>query len=410
MRNEPPFNAPSESAAIEHGAMQEAMGIKSPRRDTAVDALRGFALFGIVLVNVPFFAYPIYEGPAITSLTDEVAFTALAALAIGKFFLIFSFLFGFGFATSLAADATAGRSSGPRFSRRLIGLLAFGLLHAVFFFVGDILMLYAALGVVLWFARGLRPRTLIGLSVAAYLIAAFAQAAALTAPPIDQGQTFARANAAYLGGFWDAVRFRLIEDAWIGQPFILVFNGPAALSMFLVGLGLAKAGVFPGRPLDRAKPALTWSLLALGLSATAASFIWFPVTYETPLEGAPVSVFAAAMVRSLAAPILAAGYGLLVIRAADKAAGHLGVQLLATAGQMTLTGYLLHSVLLSFVFGGWGLGLYGQVSPLLCLMIGVATYSALVGLFVLWRRRFRYGPDEWALRSWIDLKSKPFRV
>ncbi|NKB15913.1 MAG: DUF418 domain-containing protein [Sphingomonadales bacterium] len=77
---------------------------------------------------------------------------------------------------------------------------------------------------------------------------------------------------------------------------------------------------------------------------------------------------------------------------------------------MTLTGYLCHSVLLSFVFGGWGLALYGQMSPLQCLIIGLATYAVLVGLFVLWRRRFRYGPDEWALRSWVDLKLKPFRT
>jgi uncharacterized protein len=240
-------------------------GAPPPQRDRAVDALRGFALFGIILVNVPFFAYPIYEGPAITNPTDQVAYSALSALAIGKFFLIFSFLFGFGFATSIAADARAGRASGPRFARRLLGLLAFGLIHAVFFFVGDILMLYAALGVLLWLTRNLGPRTLIGLSIAAYIVAAFAQAAALTAVQIDQGETLARANVAYLGSFLDAVRFRLNEDIWIGQPFILVFNGPAALSMFLAGLGLAKSGRFPGRPLDRARPALGWSLLAIGL-------------------------------------------------------------------------------------------------------------------------------------------------
>jgi uncharacterized protein len=380
-----------------------------PPRDRAVDALRGFALFGIILVNVPFFAYPIYEGPAITSPADQVAYSALSALAIGKFFLIFSFLFGFGFATSIAADARAGRASGPRFARRLLGLLAFGMLHAVFFFVGDILMLYAVLGVLLWFARDLSSRALIGLSIAAYVIAAFAQAAVLTAAQIDQGETLARANAAYLGGFWDAVRFRLNEDIWIGQPFILVFNGPAALSMFLAGLGLAKSGRFPGCPPGRARPAHGWALLAAGLLASVLSFAWFPVTYQPPADGAPVTVFAAAMLRSLAAPVLAAGYGLLVMRAADRAPDHPAIGLLATAGQMTLTGYLLHSVLLSFVFGGWGLALYGQVSPLECFVIGVATYVMLVGLFVLWRGWFRYGPDEWALRSWIDLKLKPFR-
>lgn len=402
----PGYRAP---APAEEVTRQSSPTTAPPQRDRAVDALRGFALLGIILVNVPFFAYPIYEGPAITSLADQIAFSALSALAIGKFFLIFSFLFGFGFATAIGADTKAGRASGPRFARRLLGLLAFGMLHTVFFFIGDILMLYAALGILLWFARDLGPRTLIALSLAAYALAAFAQAAALTAVTIDQGDTLSRANAAYLGGFWDAVRFRLNEDIWIGQPFILVFNGPAALSMFLAGLGLAKSGRFPGRPLHRASPILGWSLLAAGLFASLASFIWFPVTYQPPADGAPVGVFLAAMVRSLAAPVLAAGYGLLIMRAADKAPNHPINTLLATAGQMTLTGYLFHSVLLSFIFGGWGLALYGQVSPLECLGIGVVTYAALVGLFILWRKWFRYGPDEWALRSWVDLKFKPFR-
>jgi uncharacterized protein len=380
-----------------------------PERDRAVDALRGFALFGIILVNVPFFAYPIYAGPPVTDWADRIAYSALSALAIGKFFLIFSFLFGFGFATSIAADARAGRASGPRFARRLAGLLLFGMLHAVFFFVGDILMLYAVLGVLLWSARDLAPRTLIGLAIAAYLVAAFAQAAALTAPLPEGAETLVRANAAYLGGFWDAVRFRLNEDIWIGQPFILIFNGPAALSMFLAGLGLAKSGHFPGRRGQRAEPALGWALVAGGLLAGVLSFIWFPVAYVPPADGVAIPVFLAAMIRSLAAPVLAAGYGMLILRAADAAPDHPVIRLMATAGQMTLTGYLLHSVLLGFVFGGWGLALYGQVSPLDCLGLGIATYAALVALFALWRRWFRYGPDEWALRSWIDLKIKPFR-
>jgi uncharacterized protein len=381
----------------------------APPRDTAVDALRGFALFGIILVNVPFFAYPIYEGPVIETLQDRLVFAALSALAIGKFFLIFSFLFGFGFATTIRADAKAGRASGPRFARRLAALAAFGLLHAVFFFVGDILMLYALLGILLWFARDLSPRTLLVLSALAYALAIFAQAAALTAPAIDEGEMLARANAAYLGGFWDAVRFRLTEDVWIGQPFILIFNGPAALSMFLAGLASAKSGFFPGTPGQRFSPTLAWALLACGLAGSFGSLLLFDVDSPIPAEGAPVGIFVAAMIRSLSAPVLSAGFGLLIILAADRSPRALWVTLLATAGQMTLTGYLLHSMILSFVFGGWGLALYGQVTPLHSLMIGTATYTGLVLLFLLWRRRFRYGPDEWAMRSWIDLTVKSFR-
>ncbi len=395
------------SAETQRNPLQQAV---SRRRDRSVDTLRGFALFGIIMVNVPFFAFPIVDGPAINDLGDRLVFSALWTLAIGKFFLIFSFLFGFGFAVSISADARAARASGPRFARRLFALLVFGAFHAVFFFIGDILMLYAALGVLLWFSRALRPRTLMALSLLAYLLAGFAQAAALTAPPFDEGDALARAITAYRAGFWEAVRFRLWEDLWVGQPFILVFNGPAALSMFLAGLALAKAGRFPGVAGRRASTAMAWLLLAVGITVTVVSLCYFGVDYQAPVEGAPVPVFLAALVRSFAAPLIAAGYGLLIIGAADRWPEAWAIKLMAVAGQMTLTGYLLHSVLLSFVFGGWGLALYGRVSPVDCLMIGVATYSMLILLFVMWRRWFRYGPDEWLLRSWIDLEAKPFRI
>jgi len=391
------------------GSRTEMIDDARHRRDRSVDALRGFALLGVILVNVPFFAFPIYEGPAILGPLDRWAFAALSAVAIGKFFLIFSFLFGFGFATAIAADQRKGRASGPRFARRLSGLLVFGLIHVVFLFIGDILILYAALGILLWLARGLGPRTLLVLSGLMSLMAVVAQAAALTATDFEGGDILSRANAAYLGGFWDAVRFRLSEDIWIGQPFILIFNGPAALSMFLAGLALAKSGAFPGAPGRRARPRLGWSLLGIGLAVSVASLGWVGPDCATPSAGAGAPEFLAAMARSAAAPLLSAGYGLVLIDAADRSPDAGWVRLLALAGQMTLTGYLLHSVSLAFMFGGWGLGLYGQVSAAQCIGIGVGVYLALVALFALWKRRFRYGPDEWLLRSWIDLERKPFR-
>lgn len=379
-------------------------------RDRSIDALRGFALFGVILVNVPFFASPIYAGPNIEGALDAWAFNALMVLAVGKFFLIFSFLFGFGFAASIAADRKNARTSGPRFTRRLTGLLLFGLLHAIFLFIGDILILYAMLGVLLWLARDLGPRTLLVLSGLTYLVAVGAQAAALTAPDLDGDGALARATEAYLGGFMEAVRFRLAEDLWIGQPFILIFNGPAALSMFLAGLALAKSAAFPGEPGQRSRPILGWVLLSIGFIVSVASLAWVGPDFEAPSTLATVSEFVAAMARSAAAPMLSAGYGLLLIAAADRSPNSFWVRTLAVAGQMTLTGYLLHSVILAFVFGGWGLGLFGQVGAAACIAIGMAVYGTLIALFSLWKRVFRYGPDEWLLRSWIDLRWKRFRV
>lgn len=378
----------------------------APGRDRGIDALRGFALFGVILVNAPFFAFPVAQGPAIATTADAVAFGALMLLGIGKFFLIFSFLFGFGFASAIAADRAAGRASGPRFARRLTGLLAFGALHASLFFIGDILMLYVLLGGALWLARGLAPRRLLALAAGIYLVAVFAQAFALTLPVPEVDPAIARAEAAYLGTFLDAARFRLAEDLWSGQAFILIFNGPAALAMFFAGLALARTGTFPGRAGRRGRGRWPWLLLAAGLGIGALSLAG--AEHGRWMTGAAAGL-PGALLHAAAAPLLAAGYGLLILRFADRAPGSAWVAALAAAGRMTLTGYLLHSIVLSAVFGGWGLGLWGGVGAAQCLAIGAVTCVLIVVLAALWQRGFRYGPDEWLLRAWIDLRVKPLR-
>jgi uncharacterized protein len=374
-------------------------------RSVQLDALRGLALFGIIIVNAPFFAGPL-NGLPMHGWLDAFAVWLTGAFFAGKFFLVFSFLFGFGFATLLLRGERDGSNLRGKFMRRLLGLFVFGALHACFLFFGDILMLYAALGVLLWLCRRWSKRRLlfaacvfyvvgVGLQTLA-LLAALEQTTAAPTPSIIPG-------AGYLGGFLDVAVARIAELP-ASLSFITAFNGLPALAMFLTGLALGKDGAFP--PSETALKRnqwRSWAALSCGAAISAAAMLG---TMSGPSGVAAISFAALAV----AAPVLS--FGLIGIGLAlFQLQAHSTVVLwLAKAGGSSLSGYILHSILLGGIFYGWGLGKYGAIGPAAVLAIAVATFLTVVVLLNLWRRFFRYGPDEWLLRSFVDLKWKPIRI
>ncbi|MGP9818626.1 DUF418 domain-containing protein, partial [Salinarimonas sp. NSM] len=218
-------------------------------RDRSIDALRGFALMGVIVVNAPIFAMPIDAGPALATPADRIAAWATLAFGAGKFFLIFSFLYGFGLSVALDRAARPGGSGAP-LRRRLVALLAIGVAHATLLFYGDILMLYALLGVALVALRDASPRRLAAMAAGSLALAVCAQAGIIalalgeTAPlgPIDR-----IAGVGYLGGLGETVAVRL-ADLPSALVFLLAFNGPAAFAMVLAGRLAARSGAFPPSP------------------------------------------------------------------------------------------------------------------------------------------------------------------
>lgn len=375
-------------------------------RSVALDALRGFALFGIILVNAPFFSQPLWAEPAIRGVADLLAFWFTQAFATGKFFLIFSFLFGFGFAAILARTEADGLSPRGRILRRLLGLFAFGALHAVFLFFGDILMLYALLGLPLWLCRAWPARRLLALSGVLMALSVLCQTVALLAavdparpapPPL--------AGAGYLGGFLDGAAQRVAELPET-LAFGLLFNGPAAMAMFLAGLALTRMGAMPPDPAALRRPARI--ALAIG-GIGSGTLMALALTADPDSSGGAAAWVVTAAFCALA-PVLSFGMAGTVLDLARRYRESHVVRLLATAGSATLTGYILHSVLLGAVFNGWGLGLYGTLGPAACLCIGALVFLAVAIAIGLWKRHFRYGPDEWLLRSFVDLKWTKMRL
>ena len=367
------------------------------RRSGFADALRGFALVGICVVNLPWLASSPPAPPQGPSVLDGAARLLVSVLFEAKFFVLFSFLFGFGFQRQLAR-VRSGAAAPASYARRLSGLFVLGALHAALLYVGDILVTYALLGAALWAVRDWPDARL--LTLARFGVLAAAAAFALLAWGGSGGvETAAAAEAAaarraYLGSFAEALAQRL-RDLPFAALIVLLFNWPLAFAAFCAGLVAGRRGLLedPAR-LERALPPVP--LLAagavLGNLASAAS-------YRLPGGWAPA---AAGALLAVGAPCLSALYALALARAWRVPRARAWMEAwLAPGGRMSLSNYLGQSVAANLVFAGWGLGLYGSLGPAALLPLALAIAAAGLAASSFWLGRFRAGPAERLLRAWV---------
>jgi uncharacterized protein len=375
-------------------------------RQALPDQLRGFALLGIIVVNMPFLAVSnigVWE-LELSNLSDKVVAFLIVALAQGKFYLLFAFLFGYSFTLILKSRSTKNVS---RYLRRLFGLALLGAGHAYLFFIGDILMSYALLGLVLLFFIGKSTRTvifasaftyMIGLALLALVFFETRQAESSTSGFISNPTAL---DQALRGSFLDSVigRANAIPEALLVQ---LVINCFPALSMFLLGLACGRVGLLsnPTKHIRLWRSCVIIGVL-VGLPAGIAS-AWLALVPEDP-NG--VYGIAGVVVGFALAPALSAGY----VGAIALLSHRRFMSYTEPAGRMSLTGYLGESILLAAIFCGWGLGLFGVLSLTQALLVALGVWIALELFAKQWLRYFAYGPFEWILRSWSNLEKVKFR-
>jgi uncharacterized protein len=380
----------------------------APRaREGFVDALRGFALLGIVVVNVPFLALSPegFTAASVAAPLDRAAAFVTVAFAQAKFYLLFAFLFGYSLSFLLDRDDAAQRS---RFRRRLLSLGLLGALHAVFAFVGDILLLYALIGTsLLWMVRW-RDAALLRFAVGLLLAwwALFGALAWAIGSDAMLGESTGGAGAASTpafgplgaalatGDFFDAAVARL--HAWPEAfGFIAIANGMAVWAMFAVGLVAGRRRCFADVDAHRTR----WRRLAAGgwllglppaLWSAAVSVGGDRLAAEDP------AALVAVVVGFATAPFLSAGYVASLVLLQHRWPDALAV--FQPAGRMSLTGYLGESIVLSLVFCGYGLALFGQVGAGTAMAIGFATWLALDLFSKAWLARFPQGPFERLLK------------
>jgi uncharacterized protein len=366
-------------------------------RNPEIYTVRGLALFGICVVNVPFLAQPLDALLIKPEGLDWIARIVVETLFQGKFFVLFSFLFGWGFAQQLRAAERAGVSGNVLFLRRLLALALIGVAHAALVFFGDILILYALLGLPLL----LLQRASVQLLMVVAGVALFFGAAALfvIATVVSELSTTAPSEVAiagYRSGFLDSLAQR-VRDWPFAFAFNALFNGPVAFAAFCVGLATARTGFFePGNAgylgLRKHVPVLLAFALPLNL------------LYSMSLNGNLGAGLPAALAFSslaFAGPALGAVYLFAAIEL-SRLGRFRGATI--AAGRMSLTCYVLEGILAGLLFNGYGLGLYGSVGAAACFGIAVVIYTLTHTLAAIWLRVFSQGPLE-ALLS--VLKGKP---
>jgi len=368
-------------------------------RDVLPDLLRGLALLGIVVVNAPYLGSSTigFSSEAVASGVDAAAAFLVIALAQGKFFLLFSFLFGYSLAYVLRDDRPDGRA---RFRRRLLVLAVFGLAHALLLFAGDILLTYAVLGVVLLrlarrpdrsVRRAARGVFLVGtllLTAGLGLQAAFPQEVAAVDP----------AAVAFDAGIADAPLGEAIALRAAVLPTVLgtvaLAQGPYALAAFLVGLLAARRRLLA----DPAAHASMWRRLTrIGLGVGLPLQLVAAVLQVGAIrDGVPSGTAASLglLLGFVTAPLLTAGYVGLI--AAGVARRPELMRWAWPAGRMSLTVYLGQSLLLVLVFGGLGIGpgLFGELGTAAVVSVGIATWAVLTALSAWWLRSHDRGPLE----------------
>ncbi|MFK2825837.1 DUF418 domain-containing protein [Bacillus sp. B190/17] len=370
--------------------------MKEEQRITALDSLRGLALLGIFIVNMisfhsPYLYYDPYEWWK--GAEDAWHYRWIDLFIQGSFYPLFAMMFGFGAAMQREHAIESGRSYTAAGIRRFAFLLLIGVIHAFFIWPGDILINYAVFGCLLLLFLRLSGKILIiigslllflpnvFLSILLVLMAAVDPTSALHWTDIGGIES---SIAAYSSGTFTEITKQRAAD-W------LLTNGPAAFWMqliaifphFLIGAGAQKLQVFKR---GQERPAVAFGVF-ISFFVTGIILKAMPHVLEPNLAYVYIQ-------DSVGGPLLAVSYAALVIWTSSLRGAGKFLKPFAAAGRMSLTNYLLQSIIGTLLFYHYGFDLYGQIKLSTGVWIAVAIFAGQVIFSELWLSKCKRGPVE----------------
>jgi uncharacterized protein len=397
--------------------------VEGSARIESLDVLRGFALLGILLMNIEGMVGPLAASrsgvdPSLSG-ADRAADTLVYLFVQGKFYPLFALLFGMGFATMLGRAGDAGAAFAPTYLRRALALLAIGLAHGLLLWSGDILLTYALLALPLLLFRDTPVRwlptwaILLMLLPCALLLGGGALGSAMQASPVagaeydaamaaQSAQMAAWSDAqrlAYASGSYGAAVAQRAADLGMMLGFLPMF-GSFVLGLFLLGAWLLRTGAM-AHPERHAR--LRWLALPAGLAMTLLSW-WLEPTMA--FDRLDLRLTFAQALQLAGGALMALGYLAWIVRALQEEALARALRWLAPAGRMALTNYLLQSLVMTWIFYGYGLGQFERLPRAWQPLLAVAFFALQVLLSRAWLARFRFGPAEWLWR-WATYGRRP---
>ncbi|NLM91352.1 MAG: DUF418 domain-containing protein [Bacteroidales bacterium] len=399
-------------------------------RIVLLDVLRGLAIFGILMVNMQLFFSPMLT-VAIRTMEQTPLLERLSIIFIkfffeGKFYVLFSFLFGYGAYLFLQKEIKEGSSILPVYRRRMFILLLIGILHIVVLWPGDILSSYALLGLLLLAFRKASDKRL--LQWASWLVILPSLLTALltlfialmmnipeAATPLlenleGSGKLLQgmvdKAIAVYSSGtFAEMARMRITEYLTILQG--IVFFYPVVLAMFLMGMLAARKALIQN---FRHYIPFFHRTAILGAAVGIPLSILFVVSFFIMNPQRPDLYQVLNMLSTaLGGVFLGLFYVSVIVLMLNRGKLQTFSRLLAPVGRMALTNYLMHSIICTSIFYGYGFGLYGKVSIFQGILLTILIFALQIPFSQFWLNHFHYGPFEWLWRSLTYGKLQPFR-
>ena len=392
-------------------------------RIRSLDLLRGFALLGILIMNIQSFSMvgAAYFNPtAFGDLTGSNGWVYILShlLADQKFMTLFTILFGAGIVLMTSRAEARGVSSAGLHYRRTVILLGFGLLHAYLLWAGDVLVSYALCSLVVFPLRKLSPKTLLTLGLGSVLIGSviflFIGLSLGYIPPEDQAEMMDNWKPSaervqeevtvYRSGWLKQMEKRVDTALGIQTKVFLMWGLWRAGGLMLVGMALFKWGVLTAARSNRFYFGLAAAGLTLGWTLSSYGLVHnFSRNWSLDCQ------FIGSQYNYWGSILVGLGYLSLVMLISRSQVGGRLLQSVSAVGRTALSNYLLQTVLCTTLFYGHGFGLFGSVERTAQVAIVLAVWIVQLIASSWWVKRFRYGPTEWVWRSLTYGQFQPIR-
>ena len=379
-------------------------------RIVLLDVLRGFALLGVMVANMAYhsgywFLTPETQQGLAHYELGEALLWGIHAITEGKFYSIFSLLFGVGFGLQMQRAMRNNASFTGHFSRRLFILMIIGLLHAAFLFVGDILVAYALLGFVLILFRKASNTTLLRLIFILPIIPVIQYGItwwmAQGGPPgeVSGNEMFERIVRTYQSGSFMEITMTNTFGFIFGRFPDLIFTGRffKVFAMFLLGYYLVRNEWFTNvmQRKDQIKKIMIWcAVIGIPCNLVMAHMMTTDAYYTMAPSGIIEPV-----VYAYGVPALGMFYACAVALLYQKENWKQKLNILAPFGRMALTNYLTQSLIACLIYKSYGLGYFGKMGPVYFTLIGLGILLVQITWSIWWHKRYKFGPAEWLWRS-----------
>lgn len=375
------------------------------KRVDLIDALRGFSLFGILIANLLIFQYGSVGKDFIEhqNILDKISYYFTKIFVETSFMPIFAVIFGYSLYKLFESIKSRQDKTRWPLIRRAIGLMVLGFIHSTFIWEGDILLFYGGTMFILLFFLYRKPKTMFiwaGIFFVLMSLMSISENVELydkekVVPYLEEEhQVFSE------GTYGDVINFRLNSelpiklDEVLGEAILIIIALLAPfmyMPLFLLGMGLAKLNYFsnPKEEMSFYKKLAIFAVVGLLLKTVGQLDFNYSDLFFT-----------------LGGPILAVGYIGLFSIMYNSDMGRKYSELFTNVGKLSLTNYLMQSILFTFIFYGYGLGLFGSIGTTFAIVLGVAVFALQIVCSQIYLRKFKRGPFEKVLRMWTNLSLK----